>query len=176
MKKLFQTRAASNEGVRVPLEAPDGSETPYWLQIIGCDSDIFRKKRTEVNRAILLKKALKGAKSAEDALELGDAFHAEQKLKLIASLVIDWNLTDDEEKPLPCTAANVEDFLTEAPQIADLLDRLGTDRAFFLEEASKRSKNGQPESLTSQSAQTAEPAPELPSSTSSEKPESGPPP
>lgn len=158
--KRFHTRAAANEGVQVPLTGPDGEPTEYWLRLIGLDSDAFRRKRIEVNRDSLLKASVKGAKNAEELLDLGDAFHAKQKLRLLACLITDWNFTDEAEppQPLPCTEENIIAFLTEAPQIADMIDRLAADRAFFLHAHSKPSSSGQAESLTSASA----PVPGLP--------------
>lgn len=158
--KRFHTRAAANEGVQVPLTGPDGEPTEYWLRLIGLDSDIFRKKRIEVNRDSLLKASVKGAKKAEELLDLGDAFHAKQKLRLLACLITDWNFTDEAEppQPLPCTEENIIAFLTEAPQIADMIDRLAADRSFFLTAHSKPSSSGPAESLTSASA----PVPGLP--------------
>ena len=163
--KRFHTRAAANEGVKVPLAGPDGEPTEFFIHLIGLDSDAFRKKRLEVNRESLLRASMAGAKTPDDALALGDAFHAQQKLKLLACLITGWNFTTEDgtnPQPLPCTEENIIAFLREAPQIADMIDRLAADRAFFTTAHSKASTSGQEENSTSASPPQGEAPPETP--------------
>lgn len=150
--KRFHTRSASNEGVNVPLEGPDGELTEFFIHLIGLDSDAFRKKRLELSREGLARASMAGAKTFDSALALGDDFHAQQKLKLLACLITGWNFTTEDEanpQPLPCTEENVINFLREAPQIADMIDRLAADRTFFTTAHSKASTSGQEENSTS---------------------------
>lgn len=150
--KLFHTRPAANQGIKVPLTAPDGSSTEYFLQILGVDSDVFRQKKADTNRNALLQEALaKGAEAngsnAEAVKAITDAFYQDQKLALLACLVVGWNFTEDDGAPMPCTEEKVKAFFKDAPQIADKVDQLAANRALFLAECSKVSLIGQPVNL-----------------------------
>lgn len=117
---LFHTRARANEGVRLPLYAPDGSQTEHWLQVRHVWSDAFQDANdaavAEVSEAVL---AAKGDKAA-----INDAKRAAQ-YRLWAALVADWSF--DAE----CTPEAVEAFLREAPQIGRVLDKFAADSKHF---------------------------------------------
>ena len=49
----FHTRAAANEGIKLPLTLPDGTATEEWLQIRSIDSDAFRAAEAASNRRLL---------------------------------------------------------------------------------------------------------------------------
>lgn len=112
------TRAAANDGRRVNIPAPDGSDTGEWLHIRHVDCDEFRKARAEVfARAAVLGKDV----SDEDRKRL----HSEALIELTASTVCGWSLEDDFSKQA------VIDLLNNAPYLADWLDRKSSDAALF---------------------------------------------
>lgn len=119
--ELFHTRGKANEGVRLPLYAPDGSPTEHWLQVRHVWSDAF----AEANEAALsaLHEATLAAQG--DLAKLAKAKRAAQ-LRIWAALVADWSFEQ------PCTPEAVEAFLREAPQIGAVLDKFAADnRRFF---------------------------------------------
>lgn len=150
--KKFHTRQVANRGVRLDLVAPDGKATEYWLDVVGIDSDIFRNAQREVNKTALLheiiaKAAADGKGTPAEVQALTEAFHENQKLTLLAHLVTGWNFTEDDGSPTLCNVETVKAFFTEAPQIADMVDRIAASRAYFLAYGSKVSTNGASENL-----------------------------
>lgn len=127
----FFTRETANEGLKVPLFLPDGRDSGHWLQIRGMESDEYRKANTESQRELMLKKV--GEMSAAQRA----AFLEESERKLIASLVISWSLPEKMTKP------NLLKFLKEAPQIADQIDRVASDRRLFHSKKSISSSSSQ---------------------------------
>lgn len=124
--KDFFTRARANAGLRLPLYDPDtGQETEHWIHILGRDSDTFRRAEADSKRRLV--EAVKGMdpgnKEAIDSAlkKAGD----DETLTLIASLVSGWSFD------APCTFEAVKEFLREAPQIADAIDRTAVKRHLF---------------------------------------------
>lgn len=122
--EAFFTRARANEGVKLPLALPDGSPTEHWIRIRGIDSDQFKQAETEARRHAFELADIK------DPVELQQAV-SNDKLKLLAALVIDWSFADR-----PCTQENIFALLREAPQIADEIDRLSARRRLFFKQGS----------------------------------------
>lgn len=116
--EAFYTRQKANEGIKLPLHLPSGEPTEHWLHIRGVDSDEFRLAEAESRRD-----ALRVA-SIEDPRERAKAID-QAKIDLLAHLVIGWSF--DKE----CTLEAVKEFLREAPQIADAIDRAASQRALF---------------------------------------------
>jgi len=113
--KDFHTRAAASVGVEVPLALPDGTPTEHWLRVRGVDSDEYRKADLLAKREAITIAGMEGD-AREEAIEL-------QKHKIIASLIAGWSFPEE------CTEENVIEFLREAPQVADMVDRLARNRA-----------------------------------------------
>ena len=118
-KAAFFTRKAANAGVKLPLYTPAGEKTEHWVRILGVDSDIFRATDSEVRRTLMKAAALEGDKALTQKT-IDDA-----RLDCLAVLVADWSF------PEPCTPESVREFLIEAPQIADAIDKAATKRALF---------------------------------------------
>ncbi|MDO6706792.1 phage tail assembly chaperone [Photobacterium sp. 1_MG-2023] len=114
----FFTREKANEGIQVPLYLPDGTESEHWLKIRGVDSDAFREAESESRRLTLEIASLEDEGARKDALK-------GQKVTLLSSLILSWSFEE------ACTAENVQKLLTEAPQIADQIDRLAAKRSLF---------------------------------------------
>ena len=114
----FYTRGRAEDGVKIPLQTPEGAKTDHYLIVCGIDSDRFRQADIKAKRKML-----------ELAAETDDEKRTENlnsaKAELIASLVKDWSF--DQE----CTRANVVSFLREAPQIMEQIDRVTANRPLF---------------------------------------------
>lgn len=122
----FFTNAAANEGIRVPLTAPDGTKTDQWLRVHGVDSDKFRaadaRSRREASKIASIEN------EAERDLAMIDLTR-----RLTAELVFDWSF------PQPCTPENVVAFFKQAPQIQEAVDFFASRRAFFAKRTSPSS-------------------------------------
>lgn len=128
MKEFF-TRERANEGVELPLTLPEGGATEHWLRIRSIDSDAFRIAETEAKRRVL-ESALE-----KDLVKREEMIHDEE-LKCIGSLVCGWSFEQE------LTDAGVFDFLKEAPQIADAVNRFAAMRGTFYRKKSKSSTTG----------------------------------
>lgn len=132
----FHTRSVANEGIKVPLELPDGTKTDHYLMVRSIDSDAFRDAETESKRNALQIASIDNPEEKNQALK-------DEKNALLVSLVIDW--TFEEE----CTPENVKRFLEEAPQIADTIDYMATRRALFFGKGLSSSQTTQKRSSSS---------------------------
>ena len=133
--ELFHTRARANEGVRLPLYAPDGSPTEHWLQVRHVWSDAFQEANdvavAEVSEAVL---AAQG-----DPAKIAAA-KREAQIKLWAALVAAWSFDE------PCTPEAVAAWLREAPQIGKVLDKFAVDSKRFFGNDSTSSTAGSSQS------------------------------
>ena len=133
--ELFHTRARANEGVRLPLYAPDGSPTEHWLQVRHVWSDAFQEANdvavAEVSEAVL---AAQG-----DPAKIAAA-KREAQIKLWTALVAAWSFDE------PCTPEAVAAWLREAPQIGKVLDKFAVDSKRFFGNDSTSSTAGSSQS------------------------------
>ena len=118
MMQEFFTRERANNGIRVPLHFPDGSLSEHWLQIGGVDSDAFRAAELKAKRYAI------DIAQIESEGEKAAAIR-KTELECVASLILGWSFEE------PLTIENVVKFLTEAPQIADMVNRLAAKRSEF---------------------------------------------
>lgn len=122
----FHTRQKANEGVELPLTLPDGTPTDHVIRIRSVYSDAFRAADA-ISRRKLVEMSIGGEKGkVDEAL-------AEEKLILLANLIISWTF----ETTL--TVESATEFLREAPQIADQIDRLASRRSLFFRNGSTNS-------------------------------------
>lgn len=126
----FYTRPAANEGIKLPLQTADGKETDQWIMIRGVDSDEFRRANTAAKRNII--RVVKIEDEAERA-----AMVEQESKALCASLVKSWSFEQE------CTPANVIEFLTNAPRIADQIERVSAENELFLAARLSNSLNTQ---------------------------------
>ena len=128
----FFTREKSNEGILVPLNLPDGTPTEHWIKIRGIDSDAFRKAEAESKRKMMefARDLAEKKLTPEQEKEARQAFVDQSRLELIASLAFEWSF------PVELNKEMVTKFLTEAPNQADILDRLAYDRVAFFKKKS----------------------------------------
>src|SRR6187402_1264377 len=141
LMQSFYTRDKANEGIEFPLHLPTGKLSEHSLRILGVDSDRFRDMDTKCKREIATSSDLAPEKLAE--------LYRELQLKLIACLVISWSFD------LECTLENVTEFLRNAPQIADSIDRVASKRSLFFGKESSSSSSLQRESSDSNKNQKA---------------------
>ncbi len=128
----FYTRQKAGEGVKIPLFTPDGQRTEEWIRVRGVDSDEFRTAEAAARR-----KAMEFG-LIEDDNERRVAIRTEE-LRCIAALIADWSFEFID----PNTVVN---FLREAPQIADAINRLAAKRALFFAKKQKPSSTGSDQS------------------------------
>ena len=121
MKEFF-TRGAANTGIKVPLRSLDGKETEHWLHVLGADSDAFRHAEHVAQRRVV--RALADMPNASDAQRADLA--REARVEALASLITGWSFEQ------PCDTHHKMELLREAPQIADMVDRLAVDRSLFI--------------------------------------------
>ena len=136
----FFTRGAANEGRKLPLFFPDGTESDHWLIVRGVDSDEFRMAESKAKRSAISFAQLSTEQERAEAI-------ASAEIECIASLVAGWSF--DKE----CSRENVMHFLREAPQIADAVNRYAAKRAEFFSKKSASSASGQNSKLNSKKSQ-----------------------
>ena len=135
MKEFF-TRQAANEGVKLPLQHPDGTPSGHWLQVRGIDSDSFRRAETKGKQRVMELLSVKDDHLREEEIEKAE-------VECIASLVAGWSF------PQPLTQEEVVLFLTEAPQIREQVNSFAARRAAFFAKKSMRSAGGLKKSSSS---------------------------
>ena len=129
----FFTRQKANEGVKLPLDLPDGTPTAHFITVRGVDSDDFRRANTESKRK-LVELALDRERATLDPKE-----HEQQRLNVLASLVAGWSFDQ------PCTFENIITLLREAPNLADQIDRIAAKRHLFFLNGSTNSSPSLPQ-------------------------------
>lgn len=117
MKEFF-TRQTANEGVQLPLFLPDGTATEHWLKVRGVDSDEFRRAEAAAKRKAIEIAQIENEQKRAEAVR-------ETELGCIAALIAGWSF------PEPLTNDNVVNFLREAPQIADMVNRFAARRSEY---------------------------------------------
>lgn len=122
MKEFF-TRKVANEGVKLPLYYPDGTVSDHWIMARGVDSDHFRQAEAMAKRQAI------ELSQIDDERERLAAMN-ELELDCIASLVAGWSFEEE------CTQGNVVNFLREAPQISDMINRFAAKRSEFFKKKS----------------------------------------
>lgn len=127
-KEDFYTVPKANAGVKMPLTLEDGNDSGHWLLVRGTDSEAFRKARFEAARAV--REIPEGTPDDERAKIMDAAI-----LDNLAALVAGWSFDE------PITPDAVREFLTNAPQIANAIDRVAADRTRFFGIASEPSKS-----------------------------------
>lgn len=117
MKEFF-TRSRANQGVKIPLVHPDGTPSKHWIQVRNTDSDAFRGHVDTFNTDTLQN----GADLSEEEIKKE---REEMLLVILASLIADWSFEIEQ------TDENKIELLREAPQIANQIDKLSTDKKRF---------------------------------------------
>ncbi len=123
----FGIMGQSEEGVKLNLTLPDGTETEHWLKVRGADSKAYRTEEARQKRLIVEKlNSKKNKVTPEEELK-----HMENaRLSLLSSTVCGWSFEEE------CTTENVKSFLKTAPQIMDQIDGFAADRGNFMRNAS----------------------------------------
>ncbi|QJP08409.1 hypothetical protein [Pseudomonas multiresinivorans] len=122
-KEDFYTKPNADKGVKMQLMLADGRQSEHWLMVRGTDSDAFRKVKFEGARTM---RDLPTSASDWDRAVARD----EVVMNSLVSLVADWSFEE------PCTTESVQEFLANAPHIAEAVDRAAADRSRFFEIAS----------------------------------------
>lgn len=117
------TRSGANEGIRIPLANPDGSDTGDWLHVLSVDSDAFRRASADSDRRIM-EAAIESRRSGKAYDQAG--VYAEERLRRIASLILFWSFEE------PVTDELKVEFLRNAPQVADRIDSIAVERRRFI--------------------------------------------
>lgn len=138
--KEFYTRQTANEGVNLPLYHPDGTLSEHYLIVRGIDSDHFRQAESAAKRKAVDIAQIESEQKRAEAVR-------ETELECIAALIANWSFPED------CTKINVVNFLREAPQIADMVNRFAARRAEFFSKKSTSSATGSKPKSSSKKSQ-----------------------
>ena len=133
----FFTRDSANDGVEVPLYTPDGKKTDHLLTILGVDSDKHHEAELKQKRLIM---ALQGQFKNLPPEELEVMLSAAQRkseLEIYAALIQDWTFEQE------CNHANKIKFLTNAPQMGHMIDKVASDRSLFFGKRQSSSEDSQ---------------------------------
>jgi hypothetical protein len=130
---VFKTRDKANDGIKVDLLTPAGEKTDHWIVVRSQLSDAFR----EAYKGALQEAARVAGLNAPGDDKAGQATVAEViRARLVdcqAALIASWSFEE------PCTLENARQFLVDAPQIADMVDRVAASNARFFGVASTSS-------------------------------------
>jgi len=140
----FYTLEAANAGKWVPIPGRNGRMTGEHIHVLHTDSDAFRQKRAAVFTAAAM---IDPATPDEERKRLRDA----AMLELLASAVSGWTLEDEFSRE------GVLELLTNAPYLADWLDRTTSDASVFFGSGSTGSLSTAEPKQDSNSPQKAEP-------------------
>jgi len=139
----FHTREVANEGIKLPLSLPDGKKTEHYLIIRGIDSDEFRRANIKQQRELMNLSQLSD-EEREHKLE-------HSQTELVASLVAGWSFVDEFNQE------NLINWLKNAPQIADMIDRIASQRGLFIKKKPV-SSSSLPSSKSSSQSRSKAPA------------------
>jgi hypothetical protein len=153
----FFTREKANTGLECPLWLPNGTKSEHSIKIRGMDSDEFREAEQNAQKALAL------AAASDNPKEVTRVY-LEQKVLLVASLIISWTFPDE------CNMENCVKFLTEAPQILDAINKTASNRKLFFANGSTVSSSTLKESSDSTESQVVPNNPSDKASTKSTKP------
>lgn len=121
--KQLHTRAACNAGATLQVLGPDGKETGETMQVLGVDSDAFRRANRKASRDLLQwLDEHEGRDKHPDYVEFTDR----QKAELQATLITGWSYEDE------CNDASKVELLLEAPYVAAQVDAFAGKRANFV--------------------------------------------
>lgn len=109
----FYTRSEANEGVEVKLKTKEGADSGEWLRVLNRDSDVFRIAQSKFN-ARVAKIDFSDKTESEIA-----ALQNTMTIELVSTLVHSWSFD------VECSSENVIKLLTEAPNILDMVERVG---------------------------------------------------
>lgn len=124
----FHTRERANEGRKLPLYTPDGKPTNDWILVRHAWSDAFVKAEDAAVRAA--REIVMGMGEKPDPEAVAEVQRA-ARVKALSALVAGWSFEAE------CTPEAVAEFLAQAPQIADAIDKFaGDSKAFFGAESS----------------------------------------
>ena len=112
IEQLF-TRERSNKPERVEI----GSE---WIEVLGTDSDAFRKAKLEAQRKVVTK---------ELSIDNYVAW-------LCAHLIVGWSFEDE------CSFDNAFELMKESPSLCEQVDKIASKRSNFMPPESKSLQRG----------------------------------
>lgn len=113
----FFTREKANEGVKVSIPAPDGSDSEHWLMVHSSDCDAFQNGRHSVIRSGI-EVAKMPPEKREDELRM-------RQCRLAALLISDWSLEDEFSNE------SVADLMYNAPYIQGIVESAADNRRLF---------------------------------------------
>ena len=124
--KNFTTRDAANRGVWVSIPDPlDGTDSGFRIQILGKDSDAYRKvEATQRERAVRTANTTGNFRITPEAIE-------QNALELLAVSTIGWDGLEDNGVDVPFTQDKAKELYREYPFVREFVDRSVADRSLF---------------------------------------------
>lgn len=114
----FFTRQRANEGEKLAIIHPNGTESEHYLIVRSVDSDHYRKARDEAMREALKISTMPSGDDRDEAMQ-------KVTIDTLASLIVGWSFE------VECNEESIREFLIESPGNADRVDKFAADRARF---------------------------------------------
>jgi len=118
--RQLTTRAAHDAGAEVRIRDQYGKETDVHIRVVGMDSVIWRGIVRDQER-----RAMSAAASGLDA-------PAEDVAEVLARATLDWRGLESGGEPLAYSEEAAYELYTNAPYIADQVDRFIGQRSNFM--------------------------------------------
>ena len=119
----FNVKTLSEEGVKMHLELPDGTETDEFLVVRGADCKTFKRAIARTHRQRLKRMKAQNGKDIDPAVEAAKT--EKEDRELVAILVVGWSFEKE------CTQENVLKFLESAPQVEEQINEIAGKREHF---------------------------------------------
>lgn len=129
----FDTKTKSDEGVWLPIYAPDGSAVIAEFKIAGRDSKILKRRQQEIAKKSKNKKKITAAEEEQDTIDT------------IAICTLDWRMLDEDGnkgkdgvvvvdgKEIEISFDNAKTFYQSWNFVAEQVVEYIADRTYFLQ-------------------------------------------
>jgi hypothetical protein len=118
--KSLETKDLHDAGAEIQVKDQEGKLTDFYITVVGIDSTVWRGIQKRIQRASI------------DAMVEGKPQPVEDQAKTLAQATIDWRGLKDGRSKVEFSAEIAERLYTNAPYIADQVDRFIGNRTNFI--------------------------------------------